>query len=95
VNDEPVIASRATTSRRWRDDISLLRRRDLGLVLVSRLVSDFGTGIAPIALAFGVLALPGGDASGLGLVLLCAALPRLVSCCSVAWLPTECAVARR
>jgi predicted MFS family arabinose efflux permease len=78
VNDEPVIASRATTSRRWRDDISLLRRRDLGLVLVSRLVSDFGTGIAPIALAFGVLALPGGDASGLGLVLLCAALPRLV-----------------
>jgi len=78
VNDEPVIAPRATTTRRWRDDLRLLRRRDLGLVLVSRLASDFGTGIAPIALAFGVLALPGGDASGLGLVLLCAALPRLV-----------------
>ena len=78
MNDEPVIAPRATTTRRWRDDLRLLRRRDLGLVLVSRLASDFGTGIAPIALAFGVLALPGGDASGLGLVLLCAALPRLV-----------------
>jgi predicted MFS family arabinose efflux permease len=78
VDDEPVSEPRATTTRRWRDDLRLLRRRDLGLVLVSRLVSDFGTGMAPIALAFGVLALPGGDASGLGLVLLCAALPRLV-----------------
>ena len=68
----------AAQPRRWRDDLRLLRRRDLGLVLVSRLVSDFGTGIAPIAVAFGVLALPGGDASALGLVLLCAALPRLV-----------------
>ncbi|MFN8148973.1 MAG: MFS transporter [Candidatus Nanopelagicales bacterium] len=64
--------------RRWREDLRLLRRRDLGLVLVSRLVSDFGTGIAPIALAFGVLALPGGNASSLGLVLLCSALPRIV-----------------
>ncbi|HET7901365.1 MAG TPA: MFS transporter [Candidatus Nanopelagicales bacterium] len=71
-------ASRPAPKRRWRDDLRLLRRRDLGLVLVSRLVSDFGTGIAPIALAFGVLALPGGSASALGLVLLCAALPRLV-----------------
>lgn len=64
--------------RAWRDDLRLLRRRDLGLVLVSRLVSDFGTGIAPIALAFGVLALSGGDAGSLGVVLLCAALPRVV-----------------
>jgi predicted MFS family arabinose efflux permease len=63
---------------RWRDAVLLLRSRDLGLVLASRLVSDFGTGIAPIALAFGVLALPGSDASSLGLVLLCAALPRVV-----------------
>lgn len=68
----------AVRTRRWRDDLRLLRRRDLGLVLASRLVSDFGTGIAPIALAFGVLALPGGNASALGVVLLCAALPRLV-----------------
>jgi predicted MFS family arabinose efflux permease len=34
--------------------------------------------MAPIALAFGVLALPGADASSLGLVLLCAALPRVL-----------------
>ena len=62
----------------WRKDLGLLRQRDLRLLLTSRLISDFGTGIAPIALAFGVLALPGGDASALGLVLLCAALPRTV-----------------
>ena len=78
MSDEPVSDSAETAPRRWRDDLRLLRRRDLGLVLMSRLVSDFGTGIAPIALAFGVLALPGGSASGLGIVLLCAALPRLV-----------------
>ena len=74
--DSPTTA--VAPRRRWREDLRLLRRRDLGLVLVSRLVSDFGTGIAPIALAFGVLALPGGNASSLGLVLLCSALPRLV-----------------
>jgi predicted MFS family arabinose efflux permease len=64
--------------RRWRDDVRLLREHDLGLLVASRLVSDFGNGVAPIALAFGVLALPGGDAGSLGLVLLCAALPRIV-----------------
>ena len=68
----------AARVRRWRDDLRLLRQRDLGLVLVSRFVSDLGTGMAPIALAFGVLSLPGGDARSLGLVLLCAAVPRLV-----------------
>jgi len=68
----------ASAPRRWRDDLRLLREHDLGLLVVSRLVSDFGNGVAPIALAFGVLALPGGDASSLGLVLVCAALPRIV-----------------
>jgi predicted MFS family arabinose efflux permease len=71
-------ASAPRPARRWRDDLQLIEHRDLRLVLLSRLVSDFGTGIAPIALAFGVLALPGGSASGLGLVLVAAALPRLV-----------------
>ena len=70
--------SAASVQRRWRDDLRLLREHDLGLLVVSRLVSDFGNGVAPIALAFGVLALPGGDASSLGLVLVCAALPRIV-----------------
>ena len=82
VNDDATPALATATSsderRRWRDDVRMLRDHDLGLVVVSRLVSDFGNGVAPIALAFGVLALPGGDASSLGLVLLCAALPRIV-----------------
>jgi len=63
----------ATPLRGGRHDLGLLRQRDLRLLLTSRLISDFGTGVAPIALAFGVLALPDGDASSLGLVLLCAA----------------------
>jgi predicted MFS family arabinose efflux permease len=71
-NGEPAPA------RRWREDLRLLKQRDLALVVTSRLVSDIGTGMAPIALAFGVLTLPGGDASSLGLVLLCAAVPRLI-----------------
>jgi MFS family permease len=82
VNDDATAplsaAASAVERRRWRDDARMLRDHDLGLLVVSRLVSDFGNGVAPIALAFGVLALPGGDASSLGLVLLCAALPRIV-----------------
>jgi predicted MFS family arabinose efflux permease len=68
----------AVAPRHWRQDLRLLRQHDLGLVVASRLVSDLGTGMAPIALAFGVLGLPGGDAQALGLVLLCAAVPRLL-----------------
>lgn len=63
-------------ARDWRDDLRLLGQRDLGLVVAARFVSVLGSGIAPIALAFGVLALPGGGATALGLVLFCAALPR-------------------
>ena len=70
--------SRPVGRRAWRDDLRLLRQHDLGLLVLSRLVSDFGNGVAPIALAFGVLGLPGGDARALGLVLLCAALPRIL-----------------
>jgi predicted MFS family arabinose efflux permease len=65
-------------ARLGREVLRLLRQHDLGLVLASRLVSDLGTGMAPVALAFGVLSLPGGDARSLGLVLLCAAIPRLL-----------------
>ena len=62
----------------WRRDLHLLRRREVALVFGSRLVSDLGSGIAPIALAFGVLDLPGADAGDLGLVLFSAALPRVL-----------------
>lgn len=72
------VSSEVATSRRWRDDLRLLHDRDLRLLIASRLISDLGTGIAPIALAFGVLTLPGADAGSLGVVLLAAALPRLV-----------------
>ncbi len=64
--------------RHWREDLRLLRQRNLGLLTAARLTSSLGSGIAPIALAFGVLALPGGDAGSLGLVLFAAALPRLL-----------------
>ena len=72
------VHSASLPPRRWRDDLRLLNERDLRLLVASRLVSDVGNGIAPIALAFGVLGLPGGDARSLGLVLFCAALPRLL-----------------
>ena len=36
---------------------------------LARFISNFGNGMAPIALAFGVLALPNGSAQLLGLVL--------------------------
>lgn len=62
--------------RDWRDDLRLLRQRDLGLLVGARFVSVLGSGIAPIALAFGVLAIPGGSPTALGFVLFCAALPR-------------------
>lgn len=69
---DPPVAPR----RHWRDDLRLLRHRDLSLLVWSRFISVLGSGIAPIALAFGVLDIPGGDATALGLVLLCAAVPR-------------------
>lgn len=62
--------------REWRDDLRLLRQRDLGLLVAARFVSVLGSGIAPIALAFGVLAIPGGSPTALGFVLFCAAVPR-------------------
>ena len=41
---------------------------DFQKLLLARVVSNFGNGLAPIALAFGVLELPGGDAASLSLV---------------------------
>ena len=46
----------------------LLRIRDFRTLLASRLVSNLGNGITPIALSFAVLDLPGGDGTALSAV---------------------------
>jgi hypothetical protein len=55
-----------------------VRRRDFGLLVASRAVSTFGTGFGPVALAFGLLAIPGGGSGTLSLVLSCHALPQVL-----------------
>ena len=44
-------------------------------LFIARTISNLGNGIAPIALAFGVLALPGTDATSLSIVLAAQAVP--------------------
>lgn len=44
-------------------------------LLASRFVSNLGNGVAPIALAFGVLGLPDGSPTGLSIVLMAQAIP--------------------
>ena len=44
----------------------------------SRLISNIGNGVAPIALAFGVLALPDGSPTGLSVVLTAQAIPAVL-----------------
>ena len=46
----------------------LLRIRDFRTLLLSRLVSNLGNGITPIALSFAVLDLPGGNGTSLSIV---------------------------
>lgn len=46
----------------------LAKIRDFRILLTSRIVSNIGNGMAPVALAFGVLDLPGGNASSLSIV---------------------------
>ncbi len=58
-----------------RRDFDLLRGRDFRRLFVSRTFSVFGGALAPIALAFGVLALPGSSAASLSIVMVAAALP--------------------
>jgi MFS family permease len=48
--------------------LGLLRERDLGRLFVARMVSAFGTAMAPIAMAFGVLELTG-SATAMGVVI--------------------------
>ena len=67
----------AAKARSLAQDLQVLRGPNVLRLVLSRLISDLGSGIGPIALAFGVLALPGGGPTGLGIVLFCAGLPRV------------------
>ncbi|GHH65457.1 MFS transporter [Streptosporangium violaceochromogenes] len=59
----------------YRRDLDMLRDRRFALLLVARTVSVLGSSFAPVALAFGVLALPGATATTLSVVLTAEALP--------------------
>ncbi len=59
----------------YRRDLDMLRDRAFALLLVARTISVLGTSFAPVALAFGVLALPGATARTLSVVLTAEALP--------------------
>nr|WP_063792291.1 MFS transporter [Nonomuraea pusilla] len=59
-------------------DLGLLRDRRFALLMSARTISVLGTAFAPVALAFGVLALPGADASTLSVVLTAQSLPLVV-----------------
>jgi MFS family permease len=54
---------------------SVVAQPEFQRLLVARTISSIGNGMGPIALAFGVLALPGADATSLSIVLAAQALP--------------------
>jgi MFS family permease len=56
----------------------LVRHSHYRRLLVARTISNLGNGIAPIALAFGVLALPGATPTSLSIVLAAQAVPLVV-----------------
>ena len=57
---------------------ALLANRNYRRLLTARLVSNLGNGMAPIALAFGILALPGATPTSLSIVLAAQAVTLLV-----------------
>ncbi len=59
----------------YRRDLTLLRDRRFALLLGARTVSVLGGSFAPVALAFGVLGLPGATASTLSVVLAAQSVP--------------------
>lgn len=69
-NEPPGEKSQATSAQR-----ALLGNAYYRRLLVARTISNVGNGLAPIALAFGVLALPGTSATSLSIVLAAQALP--------------------
>ncbi|GAB3880991.1 hypothetical protein GCM10027612_09390 [Microbispora bryophytorum subsp. camponoti] len=61
-----------------RRDLGILRDRRFALLLAARTISVLGTAFAPVALAFGVLGLPGATATTLSAVLTAEALPMVL-----------------
>ncbi|MEV0384365.1 MFS transporter [Nonomuraea sp. NPDC050643] len=59
-------------------DLGLLRDRRFTLLLSARTISVLGSAFAPVALAFGILNLPGATASTLSAVLTAEALPMIL-----------------
>ena len=59
----------------YRDDLTLMRDRRFALLLAARTVSMLASSFAPVALAFGVLDLPGATPSTLSTVLAAEAVP--------------------
>ncbi|NUW43238.1 MFS transporter [Nonomuraea rhodomycinica] len=59
-------------------DLGLLRDRRFTLLLAARTISVLGSAFAPVALAFGVLDLPGADATTLSVVLTAESLPMVL-----------------
>jgi len=62
----------------FRADLSLLRERRFALLFLARATSVLGSAFAPVALAFGVLDLPGAGATTLSVVLAAEAVPTVV-----------------
>jgi len=58
-----------------RDDLSLLRDGRFALLLAARTIAMLGSAFAPVALAFGILHLPGGNPRMLSIVLACESIP--------------------
>lgn len=56
----------------------MLRNAPFRRLFLSRAISNIGNGVAPIALAFGVLALPGATATSLSIVLAAQAIPLVI-----------------
>ncbi|WP_051266699.1 MFS transporter [Nakamurella lactea] len=67
-----------TSSRRLSADLTLLRHRPFALLLFARTASMLASAFAPVALAFGVLNLPGASATTLSVVLTAEAVPLVV-----------------
>ncbi|MFI6395334.1 MFS transporter [Nonomuraea sp. NPDC050547] len=62
----------------FRQDLGLLRDHRFTLLLSARTISVLGSAFAPVALAFGVLGLPGANASTLSVVLTAQSLPMVL-----------------